>query len=266
MPESVCEFLAPALTEYRLDIVLGEGANARTICLALKKFTLIGTTSRPSRVNRKLVPWLAVYDFKPYTEDQFPEVIRAKAVRAGLDLPAESVPLIVACCQGSLSAATVVIKKIRAYCGGEVKEQLTPETTRRILSWFGYVPGRTNSLTLADKLCSMTGSEFEEFVAQVFRSQGYFVEFTRASGDHGIDLVMHKQGKRAVVQCKRWDSSVGEPVIRDFYGAMLNSGVEVGYVVTSGYFTAQAVAFVADKPITLMDLDSLIAITQSNTR
>src|SRR5215216_4091917 len=46
MPRVVEEFIYPAMEDYRIDIVLGEGVNARTIALKLKPFTLIGATTR----------------------------------------------------------------------------------------------------------------------------------------------------------------------------------------------------------------------------
>ena len=46
MPRVVEEFIYPAMEDFRIDIVLGEGMNARTISMQLKRFTLIGATTR----------------------------------------------------------------------------------------------------------------------------------------------------------------------------------------------------------------------------
>src|SRR3954454_3784196 len=46
MPRVVEEFIYPAMEDFRIDIVLGEGINARTISMPLKRFTLIGATTR----------------------------------------------------------------------------------------------------------------------------------------------------------------------------------------------------------------------------
>ena len=46
MPRVVEEFIYPAMEDFRIDIVLGEGINARTISMQLKQFTLIGATTR----------------------------------------------------------------------------------------------------------------------------------------------------------------------------------------------------------------------------
>ena len=46
MPRIVEEFIYPAMEDFRIDIVLGDGVNARTISMGLKRFTLIGATTR----------------------------------------------------------------------------------------------------------------------------------------------------------------------------------------------------------------------------
>ncbi len=46
MPKAVEEFLYPAMEDFRIDILLGDGVNARTINMALRPFTLIGATTR----------------------------------------------------------------------------------------------------------------------------------------------------------------------------------------------------------------------------
>jgi Holliday junction DNA helicase RuvB len=54
MPKAVEEFLYPAMEDFRIDIVLGEGVNARTINLQLKPFTLIGATTRTGLLSAPL--------------------------------------------------------------------------------------------------------------------------------------------------------------------------------------------------------------------
>ena len=46
LPPAVEEFLYPVMEDFRVDIALGEGMNARTINMPLKKFTVIGATTR----------------------------------------------------------------------------------------------------------------------------------------------------------------------------------------------------------------------------
>src|SRR5437660_11814216 len=54
MPRVVEEFLYPAMEDFRIDIVLGEGINARTISMPLQHFTLIGATTRSGLLSRPI--------------------------------------------------------------------------------------------------------------------------------------------------------------------------------------------------------------------
>jgi Holliday junction DNA helicase RuvB len=54
LPKAVEEYLYTAMEDFRLDIVLGEGINARTINLRIKPFTLIGATTRAGMLSAPL--------------------------------------------------------------------------------------------------------------------------------------------------------------------------------------------------------------------
>ena len=113
-------------------------------------------------------------------------------------------------------------------------------------------------MQLQDALNTMSGRDFELWAAGLFRRQGYVVEITEASGDHGIDLILAKDGRATAVQCKRWSDPVGEPILRDFYGAMVSAGMANGIVATTSTFTPSAKEFAHNKPIRLIDLDELL--------
>ena len=54
MQKDVEEFLYPAMEDFRIDLTLGEGVNARTINMQLKPFTLIGATTRTGLISAPL--------------------------------------------------------------------------------------------------------------------------------------------------------------------------------------------------------------------
>ena len=86
MPRVVEEFIYPAMEDFRIDIVLGEGINARTISMPLKRFTLIGATTRsgmlsgPMRDRFKMHEHLEFYTRRgagPDRHDQRPQAEHA---------------------------------------------------------------------------------------------------------------------------------------------------------------------------------------------
>src|SRR5687768_1376354 len=62
-----------------------------------------------------------------------------------------------------------------------------------------------------EELRAMTPTEFERWVGSRFREEGWEVEHTGGFGDHGIDLKVRREGETAVVQCKKYEGTVGEP-------------------------------------------------------
>ena len=51
-----------------------------------------------------------------------------------------------------------------------------------------------------DRVNSMSGQEFERFMAEVFRQKGYPVELTPGSGDQGVDLLATIEGRKVAIQ------------------------------------------------------------------
>lgn len=102
---------------------------------------------------------------------------------------------------------------------------------------------------------SLSWSQFELLIGQVYRQKGYEVIETGGGGpDGGIDLKLRKDGLTTIVQCKQWKSwKVGVGPIRELYGVLMASSAERAVFVTSGVFTKDAWAFTAGKPLELVD-------------
>jgi Holliday junction DNA helicase RuvB len=77
MPRVVEEFIYPAMEDYRVDIVLGEGVNARTINLKLKHFTLIGATTRSGLLSGPMRDRFKMHEhLEFYTVEELAEIVR----------------------------------------------------------------------------------------------------------------------------------------------------------------------------------------------
>jgi restriction system protein len=107
--------------------------------------------------------------------------------------------------------------------------------------------------------------DFEHLVAEAYRRQGYHVEYSLGRGaDGGVDLTLHKNGHKSLVQCKQWKVfSVGAPVIREMFGLLTAEKADQAIIVTTGNFTRDAQDFAAGKPIRLVDGPRLLALVQS---
>lgn len=121
-------------------------------------------------------------------------------------------------------------------------------------------PPAAQPVTLA-QLQSMAPSEFEAWVQKLFRNRGYFVTNTPDTADHGIDLeVATPDGEHGIVQCKRYEGTVGEPVVRDLFGVMEHENVQRGFLVTTGRISQEAELWAQDKPIELIDGEQLVKL------
>lgn len=97
---------------------------------------------------------------------------------------------------------------------------------------------------LLDVLLTLEPAAFERLCQRLLRESGFTkVEITGRSGDGGIDgvgvLRMNLLSFHVLFQCKRWKTSVGAPVIRDFRGAMVGRA-DKGLILSTSSFTPDA--------------------------
>jgi Holliday junction DNA helicase RuvB len=91
IPKPVEEYLYTAMEDFRIDIVLGEGVNARTINLKLKPFTLIGATTRAGMLSAPLRDRFHVREHLGfYSIEELTEIVSRSANKLGARLDDES--------------------------------------------------------------------------------------------------------------------------------------------------------------------------------
>jgi restriction system protein len=111
-------------------------------------------------------------------------------------------------------------------------------------------------------VASLTWQQFESLVAEGFRQRGFQVtEKGGAAPDGGVDLILARGQERFLVQCKQWRAQqVPVTIVRELYGVMAAQHAAGGYVVTSGRFTRDAIAFAAGRNIELIDGKALTGL------
>ncbi|HEV3384628.1 MAG TPA: Holliday junction branch migration DNA helicase RuvB, partial [Gemmata sp.] len=82
MPRIVEEFIYPAMEDYRIDIVLGEGMNARTISMQLKRFTLIGATTRSGMLSGPMRDRFKMHEhLEFYSVEELAQIVRVNSAK-----------------------------------------------------------------------------------------------------------------------------------------------------------------------------------------
>src|SRR5438094_3122322 len=85
------EILYPALEDFRLDIVVGQGPGARTLTLDLPQFTLIGATTRTGLLTTPLRDRFGLtFRLDHYTYDELSAIVRRSARILGVEVAADA--------------------------------------------------------------------------------------------------------------------------------------------------------------------------------
>ncbi|HEY4864324.1 MAG TPA: restriction endonuclease [Candidatus Dormibacteraeota bacterium] len=117
-----------------------------------------------------------------------------------------------------------------------------------------------SELPVLERIRRLSWQAFEDFIAEIYREEGYLVEQTaRGRADGGYDLVLLREKTSVLVQCKHWlVYKVSVPRVRELAGAMQKVGATGGVFVTTGAFTKAAREFATGMAIELVDGEALV--------
>lgn len=105
--------------------------------------------------------------------------------------------------------------------------------------------------------------EFEKHVAFIFNKLGYKTKVTKATGDGGKDIIMHKDGKKCVVEVKLYATNrkISEDKIRKLHSAKIECEADDAFFVTTSDFTKQAIKLAEKVNIMLINGHKLVSLT-----
>jgi holliday junction DNA helicase RuvB len=131
MPPTIEEILYPALEDYELDIVIGQGPSARSVKVPLQKFTLIGATTRTGLLTSPLRSRFGiVHRLEFYTAADLEEIVRRSArilaVRIGDDAAKE----IAQRSRGTPRIANRLLRRVRDYAQVRADGTVTAEVAQ----------------------------------------------------------------------------------------------------------------------------------------
>lgn len=104
----------------------------------------------------------------------------------------------------------------------------------------------------------MDGIQFEHYLSTLFKSQGYNVKVTKATGDYGADLVLTKESEKIVVQAKRYSKNVGISAIQEISASKSYYNATRAWVVSNSFFTKSAIELAQSNSVELLDRKALI--------
>jgi Holliday junction DNA helicase RuvB len=116
LPRAVEEFIYPVMEDFRVDVVLGEGISARTISLPLKKFTIIGATTRSGMLSGPLRERFGMHEhLEFYDVDDLTKIITINAAKLRSTITLDAAQELAARSRGTPRIANSRLRWVRDY-------------------------------------------------------------------------------------------------------------------------------------------------------
>lgn len=132
------EILYPAMEDWKLPIVLGEGPHARCIELPLAPFTLIGATTREGLLTTPLRDrFEVVFRLEFYKPEELAEIVRRAAEKLGVGITSEAARELGALARGTPRIALRLLRRARDVAQVQGLSTITLEVARETLRMLG---------------------------------------------------------------------------------------------------------------------------------
>ena len=134
MSPTIEETLYPAMEDYHLDIVIGEGPGARAIKLAVEPFTLIGATTRTGLLTSPLrARFGIVLRLDYYTEQDILEIVLRSARILGVEIERDAAGELAGRSRGTPRVANRLLRRVRDYAQVRADGRITQDVADRAL-------------------------------------------------------------------------------------------------------------------------------------
>lgn len=138
LPASVEEALYPAMEDYQLDLVIGQGPATRTVKLDLPRFTLVGATTRAGALTSPLRDRFGlVYRLEFYSPLELEAIVTRSAGVLEIGIDREGAAEISRRARGTPRIANRLIKRIRDYAQVKADGYITQQVAQEGLAWIG---------------------------------------------------------------------------------------------------------------------------------
>jgi holliday junction DNA helicase RuvB len=131
MSPVVEEILYPALEDYEVDIVIGQGPSARTVKMRLERFTLIGATTRTGLLTSPLRSRFGItHRLEFYTPADLEEIIRRSARILNVPIDDEAAHELAQRARGTPRIANRLLRRVRDYAEVRAGGTITLDVAR----------------------------------------------------------------------------------------------------------------------------------------
>jgi Holliday junction DNA helicase RuvB len=129
------EVLYPAMEDYQLDIMIGEGPAARSIKLDIPPFTLVGATTRAGLLTSPLRDRFGIVQrLEYYTAEDLTRIVRRSAAILGIETEPEGAREIARRSRGTPRIANRLLRRVRDYAQVKAEGRITADVADRALT------------------------------------------------------------------------------------------------------------------------------------
>ncbi len=141
LPAVVEEILYPALEDYRLDIMIGEGPSARSVTLDLQPFTLIGATTRAGMLSNPLRDRFGIVGrLEFYAVDDLAHIVRRSSALLEVAIDEAGCQEIAKRSRGTPRIANRLLRRVRDYADVKAEGRIDVEVAREALQMLDVDP------------------------------------------------------------------------------------------------------------------------------
>ena len=134
MSPAIEEILYPAMEEYELDIIIGQGPGARSVKVPVPRFTLVGATTRAGLLTSPLRSRFGIVhrlDF--YTHGDMEEIVRRSARIMGVPIDEAAIQEIARRSRGTPRVANRLLRRVRDFAEVRADGTITPDVAQAAL-------------------------------------------------------------------------------------------------------------------------------------
>ena len=121
------------------------------------------------------------------------------------------------------------------------------------------IPGKRKKKSID----TMSGLEFEEYVAKILKNNGYKIYLTKSSHDFGADIIVYNLGSKKlkmVIQLKRYSEKIPISAVQEVFAAMFYYDADISVVLTNNYFSNASITLADKIGVELWDRGVLLAL------
>ncbi len=138
LPASVEEALYPAMEDFQLDLVVGQGPAARTVKLDLPRFTLVGATTKAGALTSPLRDRFGlVHRLEFYSPAELEVIVTRSAGLLAIAIDRAGADEIARRARGTPRIVNRLIKRVRDYAQVKAEGRITRAVAQEALTWLG---------------------------------------------------------------------------------------------------------------------------------